>query len=197
MRPIILRPSSGITVTVVIWVIAAIILISLLFVGDGPGSELWFIAPAVGTVGWLVWVALWWPSVRIAGEGIEVRNPLRTVRLPWDEVRDVDSRGSLVITTSAGPVSAWAAPPNTVLGDRRAEFVARARTWRSGREYQAPDVSRRPSEPDAAEIIRRVQSGRTKVPQTGEPYAGMTTSWNFIVIAISVLLIGWSITSLI
>src|SRR6478735_8282898 len=47
MRPLVLRPPSGITVTVVIWIIAAVILISLVVVGDGPGSELWFMAPVV------------------------------------------------------------------------------------------------------------------------------------------------------
>ena len=116
MRPLVLRPPSGITVTVVIWIIAAVILISLVVVGDGPGSELWFMAPVVAAVAWFTWVALWWPCVRIAGEGIEVRNPLRTVRVPWDEIEDVDSRGTLVITTRSGRVADGGAPEHPPRG---------------------------------------------------------------------------------
>lgn len=197
MRPLILRPSSGIAVAIVIWVIAATILVSLTVVGDGPGAELWPVAPVVAAVAWFVWVALWWPRVRIAGEGLEVRNPFRTVQLPWDEVKDVDSRGTLVITTSAGRVTAWAAPPKNRAGERRTEFIARARQWRST-ETPSRSAGRSPSDPDAAEIIRRVQSGRTRVPMTAdEPYDSIVTSWNVIVIAVSIAFIVGSIASLI
>src|SRR6478735_279547 len=139
----------------------------------------------------------WWLCVRIAGEGIEVRNPLRTVRVPWDEIEDVDSRGTLVITTRSGRVAAWAAPPNTRLGERRAEFVARARQWRNA-GYVAPNGARRPdAEPDAAEIIRRVQAGRIRVATTGDAYEGVIRSWNFAVIVVSVVALAWSIASII
>ena len=195
MRPI-TQALVGHHGTVVIWVIAANILISLLFVGDGPGSRaVVHRARAVGTVGWLVWVACGGRTCASPARVIEVRNPLRTVRLPWDEVRDVDSRrfarhhdiGRLGVGLGCAaehPVRATAVPSTWP----SAHVAQRTRVPGTG------CVARGPPEPDAAEIIRRVQAGRTKVAETGEPYETVVTAWNFIVIAISVVLIGWSVT---
>lgn len=185
------RPSSGVIVTVVIWVIAAVILGTLVLVGDGPGSELWPMVPAIGAVAWLTWVVLWWPCVRLAGEGVDVRNPFRTIRIPWSDIVDVDSRGTLVLTTPAGRVKAWAAPPAVSSFQRRADAVARARARIMPRPAPKKDV-----EPDVAETIRRIQTGRYRLPTTGETYATVTVSWNVVVIVVSVVAVAAAIVGL-
>lgn len=185
MKPLVLRPSSGIYVTVAIWVVGVVIVGTLVFVGDGPGSELWPIAPTIGAVAWITWVLLWWPCVRIAGEGVEVRNPLRTTRIPWSAISDLDSRGTLVITTPAGRVKAWAAPPPVGSQHRRAGILAAARArLRSASQAPKDDPM---ADPDVAELIRRIQTGRYRLPMTAEPYVDVTVSWNILVIAVSVV----------
>jgi hypothetical protein len=184
MKPLVLRPSSGIYVTVVIWVVAAIILGTLVAVGDGPGSELWPMAPAIGAIAWVVWMLFWWPCVRLAGEGVEVRNPLRTVRIPWGDIIDLDARGTLVITTPSQRVKAWAAPPAVGSQHRRMSALAAARARIMPRAIPKNDPS---ADADVADVIRRVQTGRYRLPTTEAPYETVTTSWNLIVIVVAVV----------
>lgn len=183
MKPLVLRPSSGIFVTIAIWVVGVVIVGTLVTVGDGPGSELWPIAPTIGAIAWVVWMLFWWPCVRLAGEGVEVRNPLRTVRIPWSAIEDLDSRGTLVITTTAGRVKAWAAPPPISSQHRRMTLLAAARA-RLTRNSAKDDPS---ADPDVADIIRRVQTGRYRLPMTEEPYETVATSWNVVVIAVTLV----------
>jgi hypothetical protein len=185
MKPLVLRPSSGIFVTVSIWVVGVVIIGTLVLVGDGPGSELWPMAPTVGAIAWLTWVLLWWPCVRVAGEGVEVRNPLRTVRIPWSSIVDLDSRGTLVIETPGRRVKAWAAPPAISSQHRRMSLFAAARArLRANSNAPKDDPS---ADPDVADIIRRVQTGRYRLPMTEEPYETVTASWNILVIAVTLV----------
>lgn len=193
MRPLVFRPLTGVVVSVVFWIIAVMIVVSLLASGQTRGAQLWPIAPAAVAVAWLTWVLLWWPCVRIAGEGVLVRNPLRTVRIAWPELRDADSRGSLLLTTSAGTVTAWAVPPPYTSMRRRANDALRARS------RVAPvraDVRDAPDDADVADTIRRIQSGRYLLPTTGAPYRGVSTRWNVAVIAVSVVVVAMAVVRL-
>lgn len=193
MRPLIFRPSSGVIVTVLVWVVAAVIIGSLVAVGSGPGAELWPIAPVAVAVAWLTWVLLWWPRVRLAGEGIEVRNPFRTTRIPWTDLDEVDARGTLVLSTPAGPVKAWAAPPAVNRLRRRADAIARIR----GRGGQTTASARvRNDDPNVAEAIERSRDGRHRLPSTADPYPSVSTSWNIAVLIVSVVVVAVAVVRL-
>lgn len=184
MKPLVLRPNSGIYVTVAIWVVAVVIVGTLVTVGDGPGSELWPLAPAIGAIAWVVWVLFWWPCVRLAGEGVEVRNPLRTVRIPWTDITDLDGRGTLVITTPSLKVKAWAAPPPVSSQHRRMGMFAAARARITSSNAPKNDPS---ADADVADVIRRIQSGRYRLPTTEAPYETVTMSWNLVIVAVTVV----------
>ena len=87
-------------------VVGAAALVSAAFAG--PDTLLRYAAPCllVGTVGW---AAFWYPHVEVSDGGVTVVNTLRTVRVPWPAIQDVEGRYGLRLTTAYGPVTAWAA----------------------------------------------------------------------------------------
>jgi len=64
----------------------------------------------LGLVGLIGLVALWLPYVEISEGGVELRNVVRTVRLSWPSIEDIDGRYGLRLTTAHGRFTAWAAP---------------------------------------------------------------------------------------
>lgn len=65
-----------------------------------------------GPVGLLVLAGVagfWRPSVEVADGGVTLRNPLRTVLVPWPAIEAVDGRLGLQLDTAWGRYSGWAA----------------------------------------------------------------------------------------
>lgn len=56
----------------------------------------------------------WWlfryPYVAVDDDGVTLRNPVRTIQVPWPALVDVDTRFALTLVTPQGRWSAWAAP---------------------------------------------------------------------------------------
>src|SRR5690349_14645185 len=75
---------------------------------DGPETLLTYGGPVIlfGLVGW---AAFWRPHVEVSDGGVTVVNTLRTVRVPWPAIEDVDGRYGLRLRTAYGSVTAWAA----------------------------------------------------------------------------------------
>lgn len=57
-----------------------------------------------------VWVVYGRPAVVVSDAGVEVRNVLRTVELPWTAIERVDTKYALTLHTAYGTYAAWAAP---------------------------------------------------------------------------------------
>jgi len=67
----------------------------------------------------VVWAAFWRPQVEVSDGGIELRNVLRTVHVPWPAYRGADTRLALTIETTAGDYTAWATPTRSGPAARR------------------------------------------------------------------------------
>lgn len=121
-----MRPTVTIRPTFSRWLAGAVIAGCLLVLGTaavtGPLEDfLRALAPTVG-IATAAWAVLWRPLVEVSDGGVRVVNPLRTVHVPWPALTGVDTRWSLTLhTTTAGVVSAFAAPAPTAFGegDRR------------------------------------------------------------------------------
>jgi hypothetical protein len=102
---IVFRSRFGIGLTIVVWAICAAGIVSALLVGAG-------IAPVVllASLGWFVWLAFWRPSVVTDAHGVELRNLVRDVEVPYAAIDDVDTRYSLVVHSGGKSFSAWGAP---------------------------------------------------------------------------------------
>ena len=66
------------------------------------------------------WVLFWRPAVLVSDAGVELRNPLRSVGVPWDALAHVDTKYALTLITDHGRFAAWAAPAPGVWGARNA-----------------------------------------------------------------------------
>jgi hypothetical protein len=60
---------------------------------------------AVGT-----FVLFWAPRVELTPAELVIVNPLRTHRISWPAIRDIETRWSLSLDTVRGRITAWAAP---------------------------------------------------------------------------------------
>lgn len=127
-------------------VVAVVVLVSML-VSDGVAYTLAHGAwPLLGVA--LVAAVFWLPRVVVSDGGVEVRNVWRTVHVPWPAFRGAEAGYSLVVATTEGPVTAWAAP-------RASGTASRLRRDRADRaEDLAPAtagaVLRHPGTADAA-----------------------------------------------
>lgn len=73
-----------------------------------------------------VWAMFQWPCVRVSDGGVEIRNVLRTLQIPWPAVIDIDARWGLRLITRLGNYSAWSVSPpsRTGRGGRRQPAAA-------------------------------------------------------------------------
>lgn len=103
--------------TGVVWAIVAVSLVSSVLT-HGPGSLLgsW---PLL-TSGYVTWWLAWYPVVVIGEHGVVLRNPVRTITVPWGALVTVDTKYALTLITPRGKYSSWAAPAPGMFGVHRA-----------------------------------------------------------------------------
>jgi hypothetical protein len=102
------RPWFGQVLTVVIGVVCVISVIGVAWqYGLDDGLR---VTPFLAMVAGACWAVFWRPHVAVDDGGVELVNVLRTVRLPWPSIREVDTKWTLTLDTAYGRFSAWAAP---------------------------------------------------------------------------------------
>jgi len=79
-------------------------------IGDVSATDLVGTAALAALAVLLVWAVLGRPSVEVSDGGVVLHNVLRTVTIPWPTVQRVEVGWSLVVHTTAGRWTAWAAP---------------------------------------------------------------------------------------
>lgn len=121
-RTVVLHARSGRRLTIAVAVLSAVALVAVLL--EDPASAarygLLLVLPAV-----LVWAVYERPAVVVSDAGVEVRDVLRTIELPWPSIERIDTKYALTLYTAYGSYSAWAAPApsrTTTLGSSRADL---------------------------------------------------------------------------
>jgi hypothetical protein len=84
------------------WLLSALFSPSLR--GDAPVLGLALLAG-----GALVYALFWRPAVIVDAEGVELRNVLRDVRVPWAALQDVDTKYTLTLHAGGRRHQSWAA----------------------------------------------------------------------------------------
>lgn len=191
--PVVFRPRGGVVLAAVAMSVCAVALVWLA-VTDGPVAVLQWGWPIIA-FGWLAWLLYIRPTVTISEGFIEIRNPLRTHRVPWGDITDVESRYALTVRTVDGRIlRAWAAPAP---GARQALRTRREDVHRAPGDGD----TRRPSDAegtlsgDAATLVHR---GLERHRRSGAPRlpGGTVTSWAVLPAGATVLLVGAAIASL-
>lgn len=109
------------------------LLATVVQVGQDLGGALATLATG-GLVTCLVWMLFWRPRVEVSDGGIDVRNVVRSVHVPWPAYEGVRTQWSLEVDYSGGRVTAWAAPRSSGSGQW-------LRNWR-----------RRPNDPSSTRV---------------------------------------------
>jgi hypothetical protein len=130
-----LRSRFGVVITLLVWVVCAVPLVTLAVGGQWLGLLRW--GPLALFAAFGMWLLFWSPSVTIAPGGVEVRNLLRSHAISWPAIEDVDTRYALRLTTPAGRITAWAAPAPSSHGGLRAAGSVR-RTADAGGLVEPP-----------------------------------------------------------
>lgn len=192
-HPVVFRPRGGVILAVLAIALCLAILISLV-VTDGVAGLLAWSWPVVA-FGWLAWLLYIRPSVTLTDGFVEIRNPLRTHRVPWGDIIDVESRYALSITTTDRRViRAWAAPApgaRQALGTRRADV---ARAPGQGDTRRPSDAEGTDSGDATALVVRALEQHR----RSGAPSlpGGTVTTWSAIPLGVTALLLLAAVVSL-
>lgn len=184
--PVVIRPRLGALVYLGVAAMCAVAFASLAVSGNW-GSML-AVAPLPVALLGVGYVTLLAPSVVFDGDAVELRNPLRTTRVPYSAIESWDTHRSFSVTTDAGTFSAWAAPPPDRLGaERTSPLDEGMRDPRLRREADgALRTSAAPGSPsgDAALTLEhRLREGGRRGTMAGAERAVKRT-WNLANIAI-------------
>ena len=108
IQPVTLRSRFGIALTVAVWLIC---LVSLITLGTDRGlADALRYAPAVVLVGYVCWMTFWAPSVSIDPSGVSLRNIVRTQRVTWPAIQRIDTKYALTLFAADRKYTAWSAP---------------------------------------------------------------------------------------
>jgi len=108
MQPVTLRSRFGMALTVAVWLIC---LVSLVTLGTDQGvTQSVRYTPVVVLVGYVCWMTFWAPSVTIDPSGVTVRNIARSHRITWPAIQRIDTKYTLTLFAADRKYAAWSAP---------------------------------------------------------------------------------------
>ena len=99
------RLGRGLTVGVAVLAVCGVVLTTV----DDPTTALRY-APMFALAVVVVWALFGRPAVLVSDSGVELRNVLRTIELPWPAIERIDTKYALTLYTAYGVYAAWAAP---------------------------------------------------------------------------------------
>ncbi|MET3806758.1 hypothetical protein ABIB25_003778 [Nakamurella sp. UYEF19] len=151
----IFRPTFGRWLTIAIWALSAIAVVSAFIQSAEAGLRA---TPWLALLSGAVWAAYWRPEVAVDVAGVHVVNVLRTIDLPWPSIQRIDTKWALTLYTAYGKFVAWAAPAP---GGMNAARISRKAATGLPESTFGPEGSIRPGDhPDsasgaAAAVVRR------------------------------------------
>ncbi|WP_458115391.1 PH domain-containing protein [Arthrobacter sp. D2-10] len=112
-RTTVFRPRSSRWILVIACIIVGVGLASSIV---SSGLEALAAASPLLAVAAIAWWLFWYPAVIVGPDGVQLRNPTRTVDVPWAGLIHVDTKYALKLITPSGSYTAWAAPAPGVRG---------------------------------------------------------------------------------
>lgn len=194
----IFRSRTNRVLAVVGWVACAAFASALAFVTE-PVQLLFLVLPAL--VALFFWSVFWMPRVEVGDDGTTLVNALRTVRVPWEALIQVETRYALTLRTPKRSYASTAAPAPGSFG-----------TWVANRDVRVPRRNddrviehRRPSDLEntdsggaAALVLRRwnalIDSGSLAIGEADS--TPVEVRWHVPLIAAFAVLIAASVAVL-
>ncbi|MDJ0339287.1 PH domain-containing protein [Cryobacterium sp. PH31-O1] len=72
-------------------------------------SNRWLVIPALFVV-LFVWEVLWRPDLRVSDDAVTIRNPFRTIVVPWAALVHIDTKFALTLYTPGHKFAVYCAP---------------------------------------------------------------------------------------
>lgn len=197
---LVLRSTFNRVLAVVVWALCGVFAASALLLGL---ESLVRAAPILAAIAYLVWVALWQPSLVVDDDAATLHNPFRTVRVPWAALVHIDTKFAMTLVTPTGRYPAWVAPAPGALTARRLSRRARKREeldpLEAGRDAGTLPGDLRGSESaTAADLVRtrweaRLAAGAVPIGQAHAMPAQVT--WHTGQMAVLAALVALSIVA--
>lgn len=184
---VVFRPWTGIALTVLVWAVVVVSLAGLVLAGDIESLRRY--APAFVALGAVTWLLFWWPDVRVDDAGVVVRNPLRTIAVPWSRIDGLETRfGLKLLLSPSGAVTAWGAP--AAPRRRSAALLRQSRATASKSANAALEREALVAEGEAATYIRRELARKERTGETG-PEGAVTRTPNIpVIVGLAVVLVA-------
>lgn len=180
-RETVLAPRFSRVMAVLVVAVCALTEVSLIVYGRP--EPILRATPAVILAGVGAYVLFWAPRIRIGPAELEIVNPLRSRRISWPAILDIDAKWSLTVITVRGRVTAWAAPSPGALADssrfRRPRGLKRSEPFRAEPSRAVGAVAERLILAQWSEYRDRGVLGAVEGP-------GVVTTWN----RVACLLVG-------
>lgn len=185
-QDVLYRPGFG-RVLAVATVVVCVFGVVALFWGD-PASAIRYVWPVI-LIGALAWALFWRPSLRMQQHGVTVENVFRTYFIPWPSIRGIDTRYSLTIHTSRGPVRVWATPApgrHRAFGLAPKDFDGVSRTARGEHGSLRPSDALSTPSGNLAQAIRGhwERLGDSGAFASGEDPDAFTVTWHRVTVAV-------------
>lgn len=150
--------------------------------------------PAHALVLWFAWAVLWHPHVEIGETDATLVNILRTHRIPYSSIDELNTRWGLVVTAAGRRYQAWAAPAPGTLHTMRVNIKNFTRLPETSLEQGTARLSDDPAtDSGAAALHIRERVDAAAVAARGT----VSSSWHPLTIATgSLCLIGTALAAL-
>ncbi|GAB3545123.1 hypothetical protein GCM10027404_03110 [Arthrobacter tumbae] len=189
------RPRSSRWILAIAGVIVAVGLLASV-VTSGP-QALVTAAPLLAAAA-LAWWLFWFPAVVVGPGGVQLRNPVQTVDVPWAGLIHVDTKYALKLVTPNGSYSAWAAPAPGVRGTHagKPEHMQNlpGTSYGAGGSVRPGDLSNTDSGLAAllvrSEWERQVNSGLIDVDATEAARVERRINWRPLCVVVGLLLLS-------
>ncbi|GAA5028712.1 PH domain-containing protein [Microbacterium fluvii] len=193
-QPVVFRPRGGLILAVIAIALSAVVLVFAGITGGAEGLVLW--GWPIVAFAWLAWLVYIHPCVVITDGFVEIRNILRTHRVPWGDVDEVGSQYALTVRTRAGrSIRAWAAPAPSA---RRAMSTRREEVAHSpgDGDMRRPSDAEGTESGDAATIVGRHLESYRRAGGPALP-GSATTTWNVPLTVLTAVLLVAAAASLV
>lgn len=104
---VVLRPNAVRVLATLTWLLMALYLGWALVVDLSAGLRF---APVAALVSAVVFALFWRPGVKVDDDSVTLVNVLRDIRIPFSQLRSVQTRYALQVETTGRTYTAWAAP---------------------------------------------------------------------------------------
>ncbi|WP_427019205.1 PH domain-containing protein (plasmid) [Pseudarthrobacter sp. P1] len=176
-----------------IWAIAAALTAWLAVSGNWSAEAT--VVPWLALAAWLVYATQWRPCLVVHESGFDVVNLLRTHRIPFAAITDVEIRHTVAIRAGARRYVSWGAPPRPAPSAPAWNRYVTGKT----RPYGMFPSNERMTQTGPTSTGRDAVVGtweKSRHAGASTTVATVTTTWNYVALILGILSLAWCVVSI-